>query len=161
MATGRHLCFASFTRRSSIKLICSRRYHLNPPKCWCGRTRARVQIRHRQSIPPTAQTNKQRSRLLSSGRDTFEWKITPNDEVSWLHAYLPIARLYEGPAPAQSTLFGAQNESEMDLEGRFASNLLSPWKDYTRRLSQALNQIQEEGLAQILRASTFPKRAVL
>lgn len=88
--------------------------------------------------------------LIGGGRSTFEWQITPPDETPWLHTYLPIARLYENSAPAEFGVFGSRYESEMDLEARFASNLLKTWKDYTRHLSQELNKIQEEGLARIL-----------
>ena len=90
------------------------------------------------------------SMLLSKIRSKPEWLITPSRQRAWFHAYLPISRLYENPAPSDSGLWGSASSSEMDLESRFASNLLSTWKDYRRSLSQELNEIQEEGLARIL-----------
>jgi predicted ATP-dependent endonuclease of OLD family len=97
-----------------------------------------------------AQTSKPRASLLLRARKEPEWQITPEDDTPWLHAYLPITRLYEGTEPGELGVFGTRDDSEMGLEARFASNLLSTWKDYTRKLSRDLNNIQEEGLARIL-----------
>jgi hypothetical protein len=89
------------------------------------------------------------AKRLMAARSGPEWRTTPAD-TPWLHAYLPIARLYEGATPAESNIFSTRDDSELGLEARFATNLLGTWKDYTRRLSQELNKIQEEGLARIL-----------
>jgi energy-coupling factor transporter ATP-binding protein EcfA2 len=103
-----------------------------------------------KSLFEVAQRAKPGARFLTSGRSHPEWQITPSDDTPWLHAYLPIARLYEGSTSAELGIFGTRDDSEMGLEARFASNLLATWKDYTRRHSQNLNKIQEEGLARIL-----------
>jgi predicted ATP-dependent endonuclease of OLD family len=100
--------------------------------------------------PSVNQPDRSRSTLLTSKRGNPAWRITPSVNHSWFHSYLPIARLYEGSTPADQNFFGPRDDSEMELESRFASNLLETWKDYTRSLSQSLNKIQEEGLARIL-----------
>ncbi len=97
-----------------------------------------------------AQSAKKVYRPPMARKSSPGWQITPPDETPWLHAYLPIARLYESSAPSELGMFSPRDDSEMGLEARFASNLLGTWKDYTRKLSQELNKIQEEGLARIL-----------
>lgn len=80
-----------------------------------------------------------------------EWLITGGAGNVWSHEYLPIARLYEtGPTPSELNFFTARDDSEMGLEARFALNLISTWKDYTRGVARETNKIQEEGLARIL-----------
>jgi energy-coupling factor transporter ATP-binding protein EcfA2 len=123
--------------KSSRVLVCS----------WSGQV-SEYRIDKEQDRIEAAKAN---SRLLIGKRKAHGWEITPPDSKSWYHTYLPIARLYEGSATTmERNYFAARSDSEMDLEARFAANLLSTWKDYTRGLSQKLNKIQEEGLARIL-----------
>jgi energy-coupling factor transporter ATP-binding protein EcfA2 len=103
------------------------------------------------SKEPSKEARHLRSGLTTRSQQQFEWIVTPEDVLPWIHEYLPIARLYEGAQPtSEMNFFSPPDNSEMGLEARFASNLLNTWKDYTRGLAKRLNEIQEEGLARIL-----------
>ena len=92
-----------------------------------------------------------KSRTLLGGLEKPKWNVMPDDGVPWIHEYLPVSRLYQGPSnPEMTFLSPPRDETEMGLESRFSSNLISTWKDYTASLARELNRIQERGLAQIL-----------
>jgi predicted ATP-dependent endonuclease of OLD family len=106
-----------------------------------------------------------RPSYLSTGIRTLQWKVSPDESDEggvgpWTHEYLPIARLYERSNSEAGALGGRRRESEMDLEARFASNLLGTWKDYQRGLARELNEIQETGLARILERVLSGSKAV-
>lgn len=89
-----------------------------------------------------------------------EWKIEPKlpKKINgWAHNYLPTSRLYMGRAinlpPSQF-----DSTSEDGLNKLFARTLQGIWSDYNNKLIRGINQAQQDGLANILKAVLTGKK---
>jgi predicted ATPase len=93
-----------------------------------------------------------KSALLRAGMEKLTWNTDSPETFPWIHRYLPISRLYEGPRVdvEASWAIGSRPETEESLESRFAENLRNTWKDYSAQIAYKVSQIQEAGLARIL-----------
>ena len=90
-------------------------------------------------------------------RGQLEWKtegLPPDAPSAWRHIYLPTWRLYFRPEE-----YMAARRQERPIEGGyeydwdliFAARLERLWSIYSNQLLSAVQQIQEQGLADILR----------
>ena len=109
-------------------------------------------------------------RNLLYDRFTFgegiEWKTQgiqkEKKDVSWIHRYLPITRLYldpQGTVPRYSTDTSPQQTEDM-LDTFFAQTMSRLWLSYSNELLSQVRKTQEMAIAGILRKVLAAKRRV-
>lgn len=111
-------------------------------------------------------------RPLSLGKEKEElyWSTKPakaeGAKESFYHIYLPTWRLNVGDRPYSLAMLREtyiEIEREYDWDVFFAKNLEKLWSQFTNKLLREVKEIQEEGLADILRGilmTKIPKRQI-
>jgi hypothetical protein len=107
----------------------------------------------RKSVPSARSSLAQR---LS--KQKLLWHIDPPDGGAWYNRFLPTTRLYTLPK-AMSAIYGYSPQpehAEAQLEASFVEILTDTWRDYTAELAQKIKEVQEAGLAKILKSVISP-----
>jgi predicted ATP-dependent endonuclease of OLD family len=86
----------------------------------------------------------------------YIWSMRPNKErpepTKWQHTYLPTSRLYVSPDSARPRPSNESVLSEEQLDTFYAGSLQELWSRYTADIDREVRKIQEDGLANILKA---------